>query len=513
VTAYLLGIDKGTSVIKAVVFDVGGRECGMAQERVVVLRPAPDWHEEDPEATWSACCRVIRGALAVASIPGSAIGAIGVAGHMGGAWIIDADGRAVRNAICWPDGRAQDVLLRLKDAGHLSEIFTIGGNGLMPGVTALLLGWLSLHEPDVRSRATSVFCAKDYLRLRLTGAVATEPSDVSFVPGDIDHRTFSSRILDLCGAAEWVGALPPVQPSGDIAGAVTTQAALETGLRAGTPVICGLGDACANAVGVGAVAPGAAMTVLGTSCLNALVIDHPSREPEGVGFLFAMPDAQYLRILPNTSGTIVLDWYLDRFGGPTLPDGRRDYAEMERLAGAAPPGAGGVILLPYINSSGVLAPVHDTLARGTFFGLSTHTDQGHLLRAVYESLCFATRDCFEAMDCRPSTITLTGGGAQSRFWAQMFADVCGIPIAVSAVGESGALGAAILAGVAVGVWSSVEEATELTSGAVSRFEPNADTAPIYDGWFALYQDLRRIYLGFSPQRDALTHLPPERVAA
>jgi sugar (pentulose or hexulose) kinase len=510
---YLLGIDKGTSVIKAVVFDASGAARGVAQERVTVLRPRPDWHEEDPEESWAACCRVIRAALDHAGIGGDAITAIGIAGHMGGAWITGANGTPVRNAICWPDGRAQAQLLALRDAQALTEIFAIGGNGLMPGVTALLLSWLTAHEPHLHEQAAHVLCAKDYLRFRLTGAVATEPSDVSFVPGDIDGRGFSHRILELCGAGAWLGAIPPVLPSSEIAGAVTELAARQSGLCAGTPVIHGLGDACANAIGVGAVAPGAAMTVLGTSCLNGLVLDHASREPEGVGFLFAMPDDLYLRILPNTSGTIVLDWYLDRFGGPTCADGTRDYAKMERLAASVPPGAGGVILLPYVNTSGVLAPVFDTLARGSFFGLSTHTTEPHMLRAVYESLCFATRDCFAAMAVPPSSVTLTGGGAQSAYWAQMFADVCGVPIEVRGVGESGALGVALLAGVATGVWSSIADATAHMAPEVTRYEPHAETAALYDGWFRLYQDLRRIYLGFSRRREALVPPASSRIAA
>jgi sugar (pentulose or hexulose) kinase len=510
---YLLGIDKGTSVIKAVVFDDSGAARGVAQERVIVLRPRPDWHEEDPGESWAACCRVIRTALDCAGIGGDAISAIGIAGHMGGAWIIGTDGAPVRNAICWPDGRAQAQLLALRDAQALTEIFDIGGNGLMPGVTALLLGWLSAHEPHLLGQAAHVLCAKDYLRFRLTGAVATEPSDVSFVPGDIDGREFSHRILDLCGASLWLGAMPPVLSSGSIAGTVTELAGRQSGLRAGTPVIHGLGDACANAIGVGAVAPGAAMTVLGTSCLNGLVLDHASREPEGVGFLFAMPDDLYLRILPNTSGTIVLDWYLDRFGGPTRADGTRDYAEMERLAASVPPGAGGVILLPYVNTSGVLAPVFDTLARGSFFGLSTHTTEAHMLRAVYESLCFATRDCFAAMAVPPSSIMLTGGGAHSAYWAQMFADVCGVPIEVRAIRESGALGVAILAGVATGVWSSIAEATAHMAPEVTLYEPHVQTAALYDRWFSLYQDLRRIYLSFSQRREALVPAAAGRMAA
>lgn len=500
---YVLGIDKGTSVIKAVVFDETGRACGIGQRRMQVLQPRQGWHEEDPEATWAACVAVIREALASANVPATHIAAIGIAGHMGGAWLIDGTGRPVRNAICWPDSRAQADQLALEEASRLNEIFEISGNGLMPGITTMILGWLSRHEPQALERTRAILCAKDYLRYRLTGAVATDPSDVSFVPGDIDERRHSARVLELCGALEWTAKMPDIRDSGAISGSVTAQAALETGLVEGTPVVTGLGDACANAIGVGAVRPGAALTILGTSCLNSQVLAGADRAPAGLGFLFSMPLERYLRILPNTSGTIAFDWFLERFGAPETVDGATDFAALEKAAAAIPRGAGGVVLIPYVNGSGVLAPFFDTLARGSFFGVGSHTTRDHLLRAVYESLCFATRDCFEAMSTAPTSLVLTGGGSKSGFWAQMFADVCRLPIEIAAVEESGALGVALLAGVAVGIWSDIEQAVSHTVRIAARFEPNRHAADEYDGWFDLYRRARDVYRTYSAARSRL----------
>lgn len=505
----LLGIDKGTSVIKAVLFSLEGKELACAQRRVEVLHPKAGWHEEDADTTWQLCAEAIREALEKAGLTGADVEAVGLAGHMGGVWLVDGDGRPVRNAICWPDARAQSDLVAMEGEGLTKRTFAISGNGLMPGITTMLLGWLANHEPDTVKRTAKVLCAKDFIRYRLTGSLATEPSDISFMPGDIDARTYSPEVLRLCGASAWADKLAPVIESGEIAGSVTEDAAAQTGLRVGTPVIAGLGDACANAIGVGAVEPGAAFTALGTSCLNSIVTATADREPFGLGFLFSMPLDRYLRILPNTSGTITMDWFLQRFGGPKDARGGWDFKALAARAEAIPPGAEGVILLPYVNGAGVLAPFADTQMRGAFFGVSTHSTRDHLLRAVYESLCYATRDCFEALPEKPKRLTLTGGGAQSPFWAQMFADVCGVTVDVSEVGESGALGAALLAGVGVCLYPDLATAARQASGRAAVYEPRPDFTARYNEWFGLYRNLRDVYRTYSAERAALGREPDE----
>jgi xylulokinase len=502
---FLLGIDKGTSVVKSVLFGADAKAIASAQRRVQVLAPHAGWHEEDPDASWRLTVETIREVLETAGISGSDVAAIGIAGHMGGAWLVDAAGKAVRNAICWPDERAQAGQMAMQEQGLLEEVFAISGNGLMPGITAMLLGWLSKHQPDILARTSHVLAAKDYLRLRLTGAVATDPSDVSFFPGDIDNQTHSARVMELCGASAWLDKLPEILPSGAIAGRTTPEAAALTGLAVGTPVITGLGDASANALGVGAIRPGAALTVLGTSCLNSQVMSGPERAPEGLGFLFAMPLERYVRILPNTSGTIAFDWFLERFGAPVKTEGGIDFAALEAKAAAVPRGAHGVIFIPYVNGSGVLAPFFDAQARGSFFGVGSHTTYDHMLRAVYEALCFATRDCFEAMSTKPQSLMLTGGGGKSAFWAQMFADICGMPIEIVATQESGALGVAMLAGVAVGIWPNLESAAATTE-VVGRYEPDPIARRDYDGWFELYRQTRDVYRRFSSARAGLRHV-------
>ena len=500
---YLIGIDKGTSMVKSVVFDETGKAVGSADERVAVLAPRPGWHEEDPAASWQACCRTIRSALADAGIRGDEVAGVGIAAHMGGAWIIDAGGKPVRNAICWPDERAQSLLTELENKGALDEVFAISGNGLMPGITLMILSWLNANEPELRSRASAVLSAKDYFRFKLTGVIATDPSDVSFVPGDIDNRSHSDRLMSLLAADGWKPMMPDIMPSGAIAGELTHAAAAETGLAPGTLVITGCGDAVANVVGAGRSRPGEAITVLGTSCLNSLIVDKPGREPAGLGFLFAMPDENYLRILPNTSGTITMDWFLDHFGGIRDAAGHWDFAAMEHRVAATPRGADGVLLLPYVNTAGVLAPFYDPRARGSFFGMSNQTTRDHLMRSVYEALAFATRDCLTAMPGELDVLTLTGGGSRSVFWSQMFADVCKLPVEICAAEQSGATGVALMAGVAAGIWPDLATAQASTSSISARFEPDPEASTDYDDWYGLYCDMRDVYRGFSDRRSQL----------
>ncbi len=503
---HVIGIDKGTSYVKAVIFDDTGHALGSASARVDVLQPRPGWHEEDAERSWDLTAGVIRDAVTAARIDPASVRGIGIAGHMGGLWLVDADGRPVRNAICWPDERAQALQMALEQDGVLERAFAISGNGMMPGISVMLMSWIARNEPQALARTRYALCAKDYLRFRLTGEIATDPSDVCFVPGDIDARAFSADLMDACGAGEWWDRLPPILRSEAVAGRLTSQAAGATGLPVGVPVVTGLGDACANSVGTGCVLPGQSVTVLGTSCLNSRVTAGPDREPAGLGFLFAMPFDRYLRILPNTSGTITMDWFLDRFGGQRKPDGAWDFAAMETLADAIPRGAGGVILLPYVNGSGVLAPFFDAQARGVFFGASSQTGRDHLLRAVYESLCYSTRDCLAAMPGDATTLTLTGGGSRSAFWAQMFSDICNMPVEVTEAAESGALGVALLAGAATGLWGDLDQAIGATHRIAASYAPDPTAVADYDDWFGLYQATRETYRRHFAARAALAQL-------
>jgi sugar (pentulose or hexulose) kinase len=498
----LIGLDKGTSVVKAVVFDADGRELSCARRDVPSLHPHPGWHEEDPGGSWRLSCEALREAVAGLAA-GTPVAAVGVTGHMGGAWLVDAAGRPVRNAICWPDGRAVDFQDELERDGRLDRVFAISGTSSMPGMSLMALGWLDRHEPEALAAAQALLCAKDFVRLRLTGEIATDPSDLSWMPGDAATRDHSDELLELAGLTAHRRLLPPVRPSGAIVGHVTAEASEATRLPAGTPVVTGLGDGVANAVGTGTLRPGDAVTVMGTSCLNQLVTADVELEPWGLGFGWTMPNETRLRVLANTAGTMSLDW-MARTVAPELPP-----AEWERLAAAEPAGAGGIVFLPYLNAGGVVAPFFDPHMRGCVFGLDAQTSPGRLLRAAFEGLAFATADCYEAMPRDVGRVRLTGGGANSPLLGQLVADVIGRRVEVLEGTESGAAGVAMLGAVATGLGADLDEVAGRWCRVARAYDPTAGEASAVERALDLYRSLRDAVRPLSAKRQRLV----EAVAA
>jgi sugar (pentulose or hexulose) kinase len=303
-------------------------------------------------------------------------------------------------------------------------------------------------------------------------------------------------MLELFGLGPHRHLLPPVLPSEAIAGTVTAAAAAETGLRAGTPVATGAGDVAASVIGSGGLAAGSACTVLGTTCLNGVVLDAPSFEPPDLGLLFSLPGRLWLRCMVNVAGTSNLDWVLRSL----CPDLARDpdpYAALEALAEAAPPGAGGAIYLPYLSEVGIIAPAVSASARAQFAGLVPRHGRPELVRAVYEGLAYAIRDCFAAMAERPHSVLLSGGGGRSRFWSQMIADVLDLPVEIPDGGEYGACGAALLAGTGIGWYPSIGDASRRVRRVRRTHRPDPALREAYEAAWRRY----------GGHRDALLRMP------
>ncbi len=489
----LLGIDSGTSVVKSVVFDPSGVEIAVARRETPVLTPQPGWSEVDMVALWRAAAETIREVVAV--VGAERIAAVGISGTACGVWALDADGAPVRNAILWNDGRAAEIIAAWQADGTYRRIFEISGNAPFPGYPLSTLRWLHLHDPQTLQRARWLLFHKDWLRWNLTGDIHTDESDVSYFPGDIRARSHSDALLELAGLSTYRDRLPPLLPSQAVAGHVTAEAAALTGLRAGTPVVAGAVDVVASALGGGAQAAGQAVAILGTSFLNSLVTAEPAFVPVESGVQAVMPGGGWLRSVVNTSGTINIDWLVEQLA----TDERRAaevagdsvYARIEAVIGAVPPGANGVVYLPYLNTAGIVSPFAEPNARGQFFGLAMTTTRADLMRAVYEGTALAMRDCFDAIGQPVAEVVLVGGGARSAFWAQMFADATNRRIVITEGSEFGARGAAILAGVGTGVFPSFAEAVARTVRPARVFTPDADAARMYAAVYPLYQHLYR----------------------
>lgn len=483
----LLGLDVGTSVTKAALFDAAGAELAAASVRTSVVEARPGWSELDPERTWAATAEVCRLVLDRARLDGADVAGVAVTGAMVGAWLIDGAGTPVRPAILWNDGRARTLVdaLARERPGLSAEVFASSGSVMQLGCTLPVLAWLARHEPASLARARAVLTAKDFIRFRLTGEVGTDETEAAVAPGSARRRGFAPALLSRFGLDQAAELLPPVGRPETLAGTVTALAAAATGLRVGTPVAYGAGDTPASVLGAGIGAPGPASTVLGTTCLSGVVLGEPVFEPADLGLLFTLPGGLWMRTMVNVAGTSNLDWCLTALC-PDLAGGPDPYGRLARIAQAEQPGAGGVTYIPYLSSGGIIAPRIEAGARGGFAGLEPRHGRGHLVRALYEGVALSIRDCFEAIGRPVTTIRLAGGGAQSAFWSQMIADAVGTPVEVPAGSQFGAKGAALLAGVAIGWYGSVEDACRRTRGAERRHDPDPRTRAAYDDAYRRY---------------------------
>ena len=481
----VVGVDVGTTLIKAAAFDQRGRVVARAQAATTCETPRPGWVELEMEGLWRQAAATLR-ALAERLGGGYPVRAMGISAFMGGAWLVDRHGRPVRNAVAWHDARAVAVLDELRAAGLLERSFAISCNALTPGFALVVLRWLRDHEPEVLDRARTLLFAKDWLRFRLTGELATDASDASHAPGDALQRGFSLPLMAAWGLGGLSGLLPPVLPSGAVAGRVTAAAAAATGMAAGTPVVTGLADVSAALVGGGVVRARQAGTIIGSSCLNSVVTERPVWEPAGVGLSFLIPPAGWTRTMPNQTGTLALDWFRREFGAAGI-----DAAALPAALAEVPRGARGVTFHPYLNGTGVLAPVYEPRARGRLSGLALEHTRWDILRSIYEGLAFAAADCLDLLPAFEEPITLLGGGARDAAWRRIVADVTGRSFAVAANAEPGALGVALLAGVAAGWWGSLDQAVAACCARGTPVLPDPAAHAEYQPHLERYRDLRR----------------------
>jgi sugar (pentulose or hexulose) kinase len=486
----VIGIDVGTSVVKAVVFDDRGRVVDIARRDNDFAIPRPGWAECDMESVWGTVAATVREIVHRVPRARERIRAAGVCGNMGGAWLADDRGEPVRPAILWNDGRAAEILARWRRHGHLKTVFTASCNMPVPGFSLSVLAWLEEHEPHSLKAADTLFFSKDWIRFRLTGERCTEETDASHLPGDVWTRGYSMRLLEVLGLAPLERLLLPLVPSGDIAGTVHARAAEETGLAEGTPVVTGLADVSATLTGADALDIGRASAIVGTSCLNSVTTHRPEFEPSDVGFSFLVPGGRWTRTLSNQTGTIALSWMARTFMRSSS-SGPIDFREIEAEARSAPLGARGLVFHPYLNSTGVSAPLYEPRARGRLWGLGLEHGRADLLRAVYEGVALSMADCFEFLPRFEGPVILVGGGSRSDFWRQMFADVTGHPMVLLEQEELGSLGVAMMAGAATGVWRDLDDARAACTTERYCVEPDAESHDAYRTILRRYQRLRR----------------------
>jgi xylulokinase len=473
----LVGVDVGTTGVKAVALTPEGRVVARAEHFYPLSTPRPGWAEQDPEDWWRAAD------AAVSSLGGDAI-AIGLSGQMHGLVALDEQDRVLRPAILWNDQRTAEECREIEERVGRERLLELTGNPALTGFTAPKLLWLRRHEPETYARIGHVLLPKDYVRLRLTGERAIDVADASgTLLFDVGARGWSDAMLDALELPrDW---LPRALESPEVSGSTPK----------GTPVAAGAGDQAASATGVGVLDPGTTAVTIGTSG----VVFAPLREfaPEPAGrlhvFCHAVPGRWHaMGVMLSAAGS--LRWFRDALA-PGAP-----FDELTAEAATVAPGAEGVLFLPYLT--GERTPHADPDARGAFAGLAASHGRGALVRAVLEGVAYGLRDSLEllgALGQRPVSARVSGGGARSDLWLRIVASVLGIPLERPAVEEGAAFGAAILAGVAGGAFATVAEAVDATVKVRETIEPEPEWSRTYTEGYerfrALYPALRSASIG------------------
>lgn len=489
----LIGVDIGTSGTKTVIFDTEGNAVASALFEYGMAQPKNGWAEQNPEDWWKATYMSIAAAMEKAGADKSAVAGIGLSGQMHGLVILDDQDRVIRPSIIWCDQRtAEECGIIMSDLGD--KIITETANEALTGFTASKIKWVQRHEPENWAKVRKIMLPKDYIRYKLTGEFATEVSDGSGMQlMNITQRTWSKVMLDYFGIKE--SQLGHMYESCEATGKLTSEAAALCGLEPGVIVAGGAGDQAASAIGNGIVKTGVASITLGTSGVVFVHSDDVHIDPAGRinAFCHAVPGKWHMMGCTQGAG-LSFKWFRDEImpeiAEKAAAEGKIVNKALDDIAASVPAGAGGVIFLPYLM--GERSPHPDPDARGVFFGLSASHGRAEMLRAVLEGVAYSLYDngrAVESMGIPMSDICIAGGGANSRLWTQIIADTYGVSVSKTNSSESGALGVAILAGCAAGIYDSVPSACSSIIRRTSVTEPNADMTPVYRRFYDLYVGL------------------------
>ena len=464
----LLGLDVGTSSVKGLLVSPTGDVLARAEASYPLSTPHPGWAEQDPEDWWRATQAVLGELRAAGPVTG-----LGLSGQMHGLVLLDAAGEVLRPAMLWNDGRTGEECAEIESRIGLARLVELTGNRALTGFTAPKLLWVQKREPHVHERIAHVLLPKDYVRYRLCGDFATDVADASGTLWlDVGARAWSDEVvaaLDVDRA--W---LPSVHESPEA-----------TGTFEGIPVAAGGGDQAAGAVGVGVDRPGPVSVVLGTSGVVFAALDGYASDPEGRvhAFCHAVPGAWHgMGVMLSAAGSLA--WLRSVAGG--------EFSELVEEASRWEPGAEGLTFLPYL--AGERTPHADPFARGSFTGLSLRHDRGALARAVLEGVAFGLRDSLDlvaSIGGAPLLGRVSGGGARSDLWLRICASVLELPLQRVELEEGAAFGAALLGGVAAGVFSDVGEAVSACVRPREVVEPVAS-------WIGPYADQRSRFRDLYP---------------
>ena len=484
---YLMGVDIGGSVAKAAIYDTDGHELYACGRKMDTLTPQPEFCQRDPEQIRDCVYGAVSDVIKKATISGSDIAAIGVTGQANGLYMFKRDGTPVYPSILSSDLRAKEFIKRWNEDGTLDAILPKTRQILWAGQTSALVAWFAKYDPQILEQAEVFVTAKDYARFLLTGVFALETTEASSTSMmDLGTRSLSREIAERLGIAAYMNKFPEkLLESTEIGGYVTAQCAALTGLAEGTPVVGGLIDTVASIISQGIVREDQLGMIIGTWGVNTFITKRPLYSKDIFSaFYYCLPDYQLILEGSPTSATN-LEWFIQTFlrqQGMTFCG----YDAINQMVAESDLHSS-ILFLPFLYGTNV-----NIDAKGAFVGLKGGHGIADMLRAIYEGVVFCHMyhiDRLLKFRERPETVRIAGGGARSAVWMQIFADALGAQVEVSEAEELGAMGAAMVAGVGVGVFQDMYRAVERFTHISRVYQPDPEKHTYYQKKYALYRRL------------------------
>lgn len=487
---YLLGIDNGGTFSKAALFDENGCQIAYASVPTELITPKPGYMERDMEQLWQINTQAIRKVMEKSNINAQDVAGISFSGHGKGLYLWGKEEKPVMRGILSTDTRAWEYPEKWKKDGTADAVYEMTFQDILACQPVSLLAWLKDHEPEILNQTKYVFSVKDYIRYRLTGEAYGEYSDFSGSNlVNLNTTQYDRKLLEKFGLGEVYEKLPPLKYASDLCGYVTEEAAKITGLMQGTPVTAGMFDVNACGIACGLQAEGQMCMIAGTWSINEFLAKKPIvGHMVSLNSMFCIPDYYLVEeSSPTSAGN--MEWFISNLMSAEKKEIQREGGSVYDISNSwvesVSPEESDLIFLPFLNGSNV-----NPLAKGTFVGLTAFHNRKHMLRAVYEGIVFSHAVHIERLlkNCSlPETIRLAGGAANSKVWVQIFADVLQIPIETIENKELGAQGAAMAAGIGVGIYKDYSDAIEKTVRVTNKVMPQLAYRDIYRKKFEKYK--------------------------
>ena len=478
-----IAIDAGTSVIKTVLLESSGKPLALARATVPVLRSGQDRAEQDMDSVWRAVVTTTREVLM--DYTGDVEGIVTTA-QGDGVWLVGSDGKPVRHAILWNDGRAAQYTPNSTKTHVARRAFALNGSMPYPGLPSAILPWLREHEPAALQRARWCLTCNGWLNYKLTGRALAELSDASNPFLDLTQRCYSAELMALYGLEDCRHLLPRIVTCLEPRNTILEPVAEMLDIAKSTPVLMAPYDIVTAATGCGSVLSGEGCLILGTTVCAEVLTEDAGLDRAPAGTTLALPTGQYLRAMPTLTGCEAIEWAASLVHATSRE-------EFHQLALHVVPGAENLVFLPYLSPAGERAPFLDATAKGSFHGLALTHGREHVARAVLEGLSFAVREClYAALGTRPVRLAVCGGGSRSDVWCQIIADVCGCEISRTDTDEVGAQGALFYALMATGTVASLAEAAHNASQEARCFLPSPTYRLLYDRLYERFLRLRQV---------------------